>query len=174
MYIAHAHRIGDENGPVKRAELVEPVRAGDLAITVEAEARGVHTVGALATAWMDGCYAGADGALSDHQFALTPDERGVADRDAGDIRDCVVRARLAMERNAEVTRTGFVFSENAACQEEDSNHDPPAHRFTPESFEKHAMGRDGWLLRAIPDVSAISPTKSRQTVRRRVVREPSL
>ena len=78
---------------------------GQLARAVQVEDAGEDgiRVGVLA-ARNDRRHAGADGTVADLELALAADDRALADRDAGHVRDRIERSGSALERNPQVAR----------------------------------------------------------------------
>jgi len=68
---------------------------------------GENATGEVPSPRQDRRDAGPDRALADDELALAPDQRDVADLDAGDVGDRVERPRGARKRDAEVARPGL-------------------------------------------------------------------
>ena len=101
---ADAVGVGDHHRPFEEARLLDPGRAGHLAVAVQREPARRTTGSAIESlaARQDRGDAGAHRALADLQLALARDERRVADLDAGDVGDGVGGAGRAVERDAEI------------------------------------------------------------------------
>ncbi len=92
---ADAVGVGDHHWTLEEPRLVDPGRAGHLAVAVEREPAREHRVGQGALAAReDGGDPGA------HRVAL--DQSGVADGDSCDIGDRIERSRHAFERHPEI------------------------------------------------------------------------
>src|SRR5690606_24936501 len=102
---ADAVRVGDRDRTLEKTALLDPRRAGHLAVAVQREPPGEDRIGIRLSARVDDGDAGADGAPSHHELAFARDERRVADLDARDIGDGIAGARRAVERDAEVAGT---------------------------------------------------------------------
>src|SRR5262245_2588271 len=103
-----AVRVGNHDGAFQKAGLLDPGDPGHFTVSVlrkpSSEYRIVH---GIFTAGENGGYTGADRAFADFEFALAGNQRGVPDKDAGNVGDGILRARRAVEGNAEVARARF-------------------------------------------------------------------
>jgi hypothetical protein len=104
---AYAVRIGDHHGSGEEAGIFHPGGAGHLTVAIEGEPGGEDRVVVGLAAGMNGGDAGAHRSLADYEFALAGEERGVADLDSLYVRDGVVGARSAVERNTEIAGAGI-------------------------------------------------------------------
>jgi hypothetical protein len=94
--------VGDHDGTVEKAGVVDPGSACHFAIAVESEPGGEDGVVAGFSARMNGRDASTNWSLADFEFTFAGDERGVADFDSLDVGDGVVGAGSAIEGNAEI------------------------------------------------------------------------
>src|SRR5579863_3331754 len=99
---ADAVGIGDHDGAVEEAGVVDPGSPGHLAVAVEGEPGGEDGVVGSFAAGMNGGDTGADGAGADDEFSFSGDEGGVADFNAGNVGDGIVGTGDAVEGNAEI------------------------------------------------------------------------
>jgi len=86
----HADRMGvrDPDRPGQEARLPDPLEAGQLAVAVQRVAAGKDRLGEdVAIVRDDHRHAGSHGSLADHERAVAPDDRGVADADPRHVRD---------------------------------------------------------------------------------------
>jgi hypothetical protein len=116
---ADAVRVGDHDGAVEEAGIVDPGGAGHFAVAVEGEPGGEDGVVAGLAAGMNGGDAGADRALADYELAAAGDEGGVADLDSFDICNGVVGAGGAVEGDAEIAGAGLGLGRGGDGQGED-------------------------------------------------------
>jgi hypothetical protein len=98
-------RVGDHDRTFDEAGLLDPGRAGHLAVAVErvpaAEHRGIQLA-----ARQDGGHAGAHRTLAHLEPACAGDQGGEADRHPGDIGNGIERPGLTVERDAQMARAG--------------------------------------------------------------------
>ena len=115
---ADAVRVGDRDRTFEQPALLDPGRAGHLAVAVEREPRGEHRIGVGLAARMHDGHAGAHRALADDQLAAAGDQRGVADLDAGHVGDRIERPGGAANRQLEITLSRLLRLQNARQREE--------------------------------------------------------
>jgi hypothetical protein len=91
----HAVGVGDDDRVEQQAVVVDPGRAGHLAVAVQVEPAGEHRREVAGAARKHRGDPGPD--------VAPPDQGGVADRHAGDVGNGVERSRLPLERNAHIS-----------------------------------------------------------------------
>ena len=104
---ADAMRVGDHDRAIEQAGIFKPRGAGHFSIAVEREPGAKDRVGRGFSAGQNRGDAGANGAFADFEFAVAGNERGVADLDAFDVRNRVIRAGRAVEGNAQIAGAGL-------------------------------------------------------------------
>jgi hypothetical protein len=115
---ADAVRVGQEHRPLQLPRLLDPGGAGHLAVAVQCEPSAEYRrAQAIAAARQD---------RGDARAHLVParqvlDQRGVANRHAGDVRDRIERSRLAVERHAEVPRAQVGRKRGRRRRQQDEN-----------------------------------------------------
>ena len=100
---ADAVRVGDRDRPLEQAALLDPGRAGHLAVAVQREPGGEHGIVVGPAARMDDRDAGANRTLADDELAAAGDQRRVSDLHPGDVGDRVERPCGAADRQLEIT-----------------------------------------------------------------------
>ncbi len=103
---ADAVRVGDRDGRRQEPGFADPLQAGHLAVAVEPVAPGEDGLASVfGAARDDDRHACPDRASPDHERAVTVDDRGVADADAGHVRDGIPGAGLpAPDDDPQVSR----------------------------------------------------------------------
>src|SRR5579862_98139 len=98
----NAVSVGDHNGTVQKARVLEPCCAGHFSVSVKREPCAKDGVIRVFSARMNCGDASSDRALADDQFAAARNQRRVPHFDTLDVGDRVVRARCAVEGDTEI------------------------------------------------------------------------
>ena len=168
--------------PLEVAALLDPRRAGHLAVAVEREPRREHRIGVRLAARMHDGDAGANGALSDHQLAAAGDERRVSDLDAGDVGDRVERAGRPADRQLEVVLARLRLRECKRRRERESGYDDRERSHGdflfgsewPEGARQIAMSTGGWTGGPVDRCGVASPRSVPRTRSRSPHAAPAL
>ena len=105
---AHAVSVGDHHRAFEKSGFLDPCGAGHLAVAVLREPGGEYRIGKrVRAAGQHGRHAGAHRTLADLQFARSGDQRRVADRDAGHVRDGIERSGGAVEGHSQIPCAGL-------------------------------------------------------------------
>jgi hypothetical protein len=103
-YDANAVRIRDGHGTLEESRLLQPCRAGHLAVAIQREPRTEHGIGVVLATRMDDGDASSHRSLSNDETTAARDERRLTDLHAGNVRDGVERTSRAANWNAEIAR----------------------------------------------------------------------
>jgi hypothetical protein len=104
---AHGMRVGDQHRTPQKPGLLDPGRAGHLAVAVQGEPARHHRIAGGAAARQDRRDPGAHRSLPHDQGAVPSDERHLSHQNARDVGDRVERAGRPIERDPEIPRARF-------------------------------------------------------------------
>ncbi len=106
---ADAMGVRNHHGADQKTGLLDPGGAGHFAISVQGPPPGHRGVVKVFSTRKNRGNAGTDRAFSDDKLSFAGNQRSVADENAGNIGDCILRAGRVVKRNAKIASTRFCF-----------------------------------------------------------------
>src|SRR5215469_16764859 len=118
---ANAVRVGDHHRTIEKPGIVDPCRAGHLAIAVEREPGREHGVVAVLAPWMNRRDPSTHRAFTNLKFALAGNERSVPHFNPLHIGDGIKRAGCTVKWRAEIAGARFALGRKVDNEESDSD-----------------------------------------------------